>query len=308
MRVASLIALLWMTVLKAQQPEGPAPAAPPEAKSEAGAVLENTGRPIRIAFNCTSEDIQTAGMTCTQDEPCPVYLEMSAVGAIANRIVAAGNIHSAESTLYSVVVASEDDGRTWREPYQRLRGSGFDHVQLLDLARGWISGGLLQPLPRDPFFLITGDGGKSWREQPVFNEGGSGAIQQFWFDSPAEGALLMDRMQSSDSSRYELYESPNGGDTWIIRQGSSSPITPKHQPSNPVWRIRADAATKSYRIEHIESGKWKSVASFLVPLGSCRPQALAPPAEEPPPETPDAPASLNPPPRKPPTLQRPGVR
>ena len=233
-----------------------------------------------LPFRCTPDDIQWAGMTCSEEEPCPIYLEISSVGALANRIVLAGNIHSAETTLYSVLLASEDAGRTWREPYPRMRGSGLDHIQLLDFQHGWISGGLLSPLPRDPFLLATTDGGRSWHEQPVFSESTGGAILQFWFDAPNSGALLIDRMQSADASRYELYESPNGGETWNIRQAGNRPIPIKSRSAPPVWRARADAASKSYHIEKLEIEHWKSVASFLVPLGVCREPALvAPPTE-----------------------------
>jgi hypothetical protein len=240
-----------------------------------------------VPFQCTADDIQLAGMTCSEDEPCPVYLEISSVGAVANRIVLAGNIHSAETTLYSVLLASEDGGRTWREPYQRMPGCGLDHIQLLDFQNGWISGGLLSPLPRDPFLLATTDGGKSWHEQLVFSESTGGSILQFWFDAPGSGTLLIDRMQSADAARYELYESPNGGETWIIRQAGNRPIPIKTRPAPPAWRARADAASKSYHIEKLESERWKSVASFLVPLGVCRPPALV--ANPEPSEAPTAP-------------------
>jgi hypothetical protein len=254
------------------------------AKAQQPAVLENTGHPMLLPFQCTPDDIQSAGMTCSQEEPCPVYLEISSVAAVASRIVLAGNIHSAETTLYSVLLASEDSGRTWREPYPRMRGSGLDHIQLLDSQTGWISGGLLSPLPRDPFLLATTDGGKTWRERPVLSENTGGSILQFWFDAPSSGTLLIDRMQSADASRYELYESPNGGETWNIRQAGNRPIPINSRSAPPVWRVRADSASKSYHIEKLEAERWKSVASFLVPLGVCRPPALAvqpEPVEEP---------------------------
>ena len=59
------------------------PAAPPPVP-----VLENTGKPILLPFRCTGEDIQAAGLTCSEEDPCPVYLELSAVQATGTRIVA----------------------------------------------------------------------------------------------------------------------------------------------------------------------------------------------------------------------------
>ena len=105
-----------------------------------------------------------------------------------------------------------------------MRGTGLDHIQFIDFQNGWISGETLVPVSRDPFLLITSDGGKTWRLRPIFGEGTGGAIQQFWFESSIDGALVIDRMQSADSSRYELYESPNGGETWMIRRTSDRPI------------------------------------------------------------------------------------
>lgn len=271
MRVAGFI--LLVSILPAGAQEAPAPP-----------VLENTGRPLLLPFQCTPDDMQAAGMTCSQEEPCPVYLEIASVAGVANRIVLAGNIHSAETTLYSVMLASDDAGRTWREPYQRIHASGLDHIQLLGFQHGWISGGLLSPLPRDPFLLATTDGGKTWQRRPVLSDSTGGAIQQFWFEAPDSGTLLIDRMQSAEASRYELYESPNGGETWNIRQAGNHPIPIKGRTAPPVWRARADSASKSYQIEKLEIGHWKSVASFLVPVGVCRPAALAPqpePAEAP---------------------------
>ena len=50
-----------------------APAAPP--------VLENTGKPMVASFHCTEEDIRLAGLGCSEQDPCPVYLELAAVDA-----------------------------------------------------------------------------------------------------------------------------------------------------------------------------------------------------------------------------------
>jgi hypothetical protein len=89
MRVAGFILLLALISAAAAQ-EPLTPPAPVEPKSPAVTVLENNGRPMLVPFQCTADDIQLAGMTCSEDEPCPVYLEISSVGAVANRIVLAG--------------------------------------------------------------------------------------------------------------------------------------------------------------------------------------------------------------------------
>ena len=76
----------------------------------------------RDQFQCSEEDIQSFGLGCTEEEPCPIYLELSAFETLGNQLFAVGNIHSAANTLYSIGLASADGGKTWREPFQRVRG------------------------------------------------------------------------------------------------------------------------------------------------------------------------------------------
>src|SRR5439155_27027389 len=129
-------------------------------------------------------------------------------------------------------------------------------------------------------------GGKTWRKQTIFEDGRPGTIQQIWFDSRSTGSLVFDRGQSADGPRYEMYESATGGDNWMLREASEQPIKIKRMPAetgNAGWRLRADAASKSNRIEKQQGGKWTTVASFVVALGPCKPPQAKEP--EPPPET-----------------------
>src|SRR5579864_9221096 len=114
------------------QDQPPVPASP--------VVLENTGKPMLLPFSCTNEDILWAGLACTEEEPCPIYLELSATEAVGSRILAAGNIHSDTVTLYSVLLGSEDAGHTWSEAHERIRAAALDRFQVLDGENGWISG------------------------------------------------------------------------------------------------------------------------------------------------------------------------
>jgi hypothetical protein len=227
--------------------------------------------------------MQWAGMSCSMEEPCPIYLELSAVDAIGNKVYAAGNIHSQTVTLYSVLLGSDDLGHSWQEVHPRIRGAGLDRVQFADLENGWVGGEALSPLPQDPFLLLTNDGGKSWRPQPVFSETRVGSIQQMQFRSKNEGSLVIDRGQGSETERFELYESLNGGQSWNIKESSRRPIALKDVSSSPVlWRVQADGPSQSYRIEHQQGGRWTAVSEFSVSLEPCRPApAVAAPAPEP---------------------------
>jgi hypothetical protein len=253
------------------------------------ALLENQGRPMSLPFECTDDDIAWAGLSCSEQDPCPVYLELAAIEPVGNKLFAAGNLHTEAVTLYSVLLGSDDQGKTWREVYQRMRGSGLDRIQFVDLANGWVSGEELSPLAQDPFLLITNDGGAKWREQPIFDDGGPGSIQQFSFESKDKGSLIVDRGEGSEEERFELYETPDGGGSWRIKQLSKAALRlPRAENSERDWRVRADRATRSFRIERHQGEQWVSVAAFAVNAGACKPSAGSVPApvEEPRPEHP----------------------
>jgi hypothetical protein len=246
------------------QEQPPANSAPP--------VLENSGKPMVLPFRCTEDDIQWAGLSCPAEEPCPVYLELAAAESAAGRIFAAGNIHALDVTLYSVLLASEDAGHTWREAYERIRGASLDHIQFLDAELGWTSGQALSPLPQDPFLLLTTDGGKTWRQRVIFSESRVGSIQQFQIGAKDSGSLIVDRGPGAEGGRYELYESPDAGETWTIKETSDRPFQLKPLPVAPsAWRVRADGPTQAFHLERRQGERWISAAAFAVKLGACQP-------------------------------------
>ncbi len=224
----------------------------------------------------------------------PGFDSFEPVGA---KLCVSGNIHSASATLYSIVLSSSDGGKTWREPFDRVRGATFDRILFLDFEHGWIAGETVNPISRDPFLLITSNGGKSWRRASVFEDSRAGSIQQLWFDSRNNGTLIFDRGKAGDGPRYELYESATGGDNWMVREASDQPIRIKRMPANAEntdWRLRPDAATKSNRIEKRDGAKWNTVASFAVNLSACKPpqpKEIAPPPETAPETATPAPAT-----------------
>jgi hypothetical protein len=277
--------LLFAYAVGAQSPPpGSEAAEPAKTETKTPVFLRNEGKPMAVEFACTEDDMQWAGMSCTEEEPCPAYIELSEIETVGNRIIVLGNIHTESTTLYSLLLSSEDGGVTWQEPYERMRGAGLNHIQLIDFQNGWISGETVVPVARDPFFLITSDGGKSWRLRPVLAEGMGGAIRQFHFASTSSGMMVIDRMQSADASRYELFDTPNGGETWMIRQTSEKPITLPQATADTAssgWRVRADSRSKSFAIEKQQEEKWGTVASFLVRIAPCKPapRVLPPPPE-----------------------------
>lgn len=238
-------------------------------------MLNNNGKPMLLPFRCSEDDIHWAGLSCSEEEPCPVFLELTSAEQAGSRTIAVGNIHSESVTLYSVLLASDDGGRTWSEGHERIRGGGLDHVQFFDSERGWVLGQELFPIPQDPFLLVTADGGKSWQQRSIFNENIDnrfGTIQQFAFSGKTDASLVIDRGKGSPDDRYVLFESRDAGDTWSVKQESAKPIPLKNPVApNPDWRIRADAASKSFQVEHRSGTRWTSLGAFLVKLDSCKP-------------------------------------
>jgi photosystem II stability/assembly factor-like uncharacterized protein len=232
--------------------------------------LENTGKPMRVPFECTEADSQVAGLSCSEEEPCQVYLELASVESVGNKVFLTGNLHTPTTTLFSILLATEDAGKTWSEAHPRIRLGGLDQIQFVDFQNGWIAGANLQSTPRDPFFLITTDGGKTWHQRPIYDETRVAVIERYWFDTKENGMLLMDARL--ERNRHELYETRTGGESWSLQQASADPIRfPRSRdPGASGWRVRADAATHSYHLEKSEAERWQKVASFLVSLGTCK--------------------------------------
>lgn len=267
---AGLFALLCAAGLSPAQMETTPASEPPQ--------LHNNGKPMVLDYHCTDDDIRLSGLTCTAEDPCPIYLELASAEAVGNRIFAAGNIHSSSRTLASLLLASDDDGKTWHEPYERIRLAGLDRIQFIDFESGWVSGETQHPLPKDPFLLATTDGGKTWLQRPIFAEPQFGAILQFWFTSRSNGRMVLDRGLTGESGRFELYETNNGGESWMLRQTSERIIELlSGDPANAAQRLRADGASKSFHIERRAHEAWKNVAAFSVAIGSCSAPEVPPP-------------------------------
>lgn len=264
----------------------------------------------RLPVQCSDEDITSLDLPCSEEDPCPVYVELSSLEVVGSKLFAVGNLHTDAATLYSLLLLSTDGGKTWTEPFARIRAGSLDQVQFIDFERGWISGQVTQGLPRDPFLLLTTDGGATWRRRPVWDEMRVGLIEQFWFESRNNGVMFIDRVQRGESgTRYERYESQTGGESWSIREASAKPI-PVKRPAiaggNPDWRLRPDG--KAYRIEKRAGGKWAVVSTFPIRTGECKPPARPEPeGATPPPEEPPASEAPLPPsrgPKKAPSLKK----
>lgn len=274
-------------------PPGKAPAAPsetlatpPPPATPGPTPLEFTGKPLAVPFACTEEVLQTVGLSCPEAEPCPIFVELAAMDSTGGRLTITGNIHSSATTFSSLMLMSEDGGKTWTEPVERMSQTVLEGVQFVDAMTGWAGGQLLTTLPRDPFFLVTTDGAKTWRKRPLSDESRVAAIDSFFFESRTDGGLLVDRTRGGmPNAKYELYETKTGGDTWMLREVSGKPLKLRKTatPVLPEFRLRTDAPSKTHRVERRQGQRWTTLASFLVRLPDCQihDKELAPPPELP---------------------------
>ena len=210
-------------------------------------------------------------MSCSDESPCPVYLELTGISAAGKKWLLAGNLHGPVSTLSSILLASEDNGATWREPTPRIPGAALEETQWLDPIHGWAAGEIQVPLARDPFILVTGDAGNSWLRSPVTEEETPGSVQDFWFESPDRGELVIDAGRSARNNRYVLYESSNGGKSWNTVSKSAQVPKVRRTPAaaNADYRIATDDRTHAWVIESREGEKWNPIASFSIQVATC---------------------------------------
>ncbi len=263
---------------------GAAGAQGPAAGAEQAAVLRWTGEPLRLPFACSPDDWAMFETPCTVTEPCPVYLQLAAVRGVEDKIFLAGNLHNRATTMYSILLASEDGGASWTEVHPRIRGAGLDQIYFHDAKTGWVSGHILTVPPRDPFFLLTTDGGKHWRRRGIFGETRIGVIEEFSFDDARSGTVLIDRVRASETgARWERYETMTGGADWMIREVSASPIPMKVRKPvepDPNWRLAEEAAGGAWRIERRRGEEWIVVSTFQVEVGACAPPPVEVAEEE----------------------------
>ncbi len=224
---------------------------------------------MHVDYTCPPEDIESFGLTCSEDQPCPIFFEVSAVDSFGSRVFVAGDIHTGTTTLFGVLLTTDDGGASWSEAIPRVRSAAFEQFQIID-THGWLSGQHVEPLPKDPFFMITADGGKSWRQRPLFEESRFGSIVHFGFESPERGELIFDDSVGK-ATNQELYGTTSGGENWELKQKSTKPL-PLAAATRPnaSWKITAASGSPTYLIERIVNGQKETVARFLIHIGDCK--------------------------------------
>lgn len=270
-RMSRYAVLLSVSCLFAQEASAPSP------------VLTNSGAPMSIPFDCDKEDLTAAGMSCTDDARCPIYVDLGALSISGAMLAIGGNIHGPSVTLGSTLLLSEDAGMHWTEKAPRVSGAAIEDVQVMEGGRVFAAGETQVPLARGAFVLSEADG--KWRTSLLTDEESPGAVQRIWFDSPDHGQVVVDAGRTAWSSRYVTYQTRNAGESWA-ESGKSPRLPAIHRGSaveDPDYRISSNAVTKSFVLEKRTTAngrtRWSPVASFLVQIAACGARHLAPAAE-----------------------------
>jgi hypothetical protein len=256
--------------LLAQEPAAVVPATPAGPP-----VYEAAKGPILLPNLCAQVDLESLGLTCSDAEPCPTFLELGSSEVNNEVIVLAGNLHTSAVTIQSILLVSDDNGLNWREAHPRLPSVSLDGLQFFDFSNGWLSGHSSLSLPRDPFLLISSDGGRSWRKSSFHAESRVGIVEDFAFSTARRGWALIDNKGSGDAGRYELYETPNGGSSWELKEISTR--VPKavaalgQRAPSGTTRFKADSKKDLITLERRSGEQWRPVVSFRLKLEDCAP-------------------------------------
>jgi delta 1-pyrroline-5-carboxylate dehydrogenase len=96
------------------------------------------------SMNARRPTRKAAGLGCSEEDPCPVYLELANVEAVGNKIFVTGNLHTpdGDAVLHLAGVRRRREHLDRTASAHALFGAGSDSVHRFQ--NGWISGANLQ--------------------------------------------------------------------------------------------------------------------------------------------------------------------
>lgn len=269
-RAARLVYPLVAIVLSAMDGWAQPKEAPPD---DAGSLVY-AGEPLKLPLDCSPQTFYESRAVCSERTPCDVYAEMVGIAAAGKHLVIYGNYHTASDTIATLLLTSDDDGKSWREPVERIGAAAFEFIQFVDADHGWVVGSQSQIDGSErPVILVTENGGAYWEKRPLWDADSerTGIVEKFYFEDASHGFLVVDREGSADDP-YELYESRNGGKSWGFRQTSAEPISlrqPRPMPEQENWRLADGSSDDGYAVQRKVNGEWSTVAEFNADLGTC---------------------------------------
>lgn len=247
----------------------------PEGPPEGTTVYE--GPVISLSTVCDIDRLEYAGIRCSEDRPCELYLELVSVAAEGSWMVLAGEVHTADATYESVVLASQDGGVTWTESADRIAAGGIESISIVDAQTAFVAGQQGDTATGElPFLLVTDDGGESWETRMVVTGGEKveGLVVAFQADGASHGYLILEQLAATGDP-YRLYETYNGGRSWSIRQISADKPQipgPRLALKTEDWNVRPDSASGEFVIAKRSSSAlsgWADQGRFAGTVGSC---------------------------------------
>ena len=152
-----------------------------------------------------------------------VAMELTSLHATSSRdLVVGGVLTTVDGDLEGILLRSADGGTSWRRmgamtyPFE-----GFlpQTIYFNDLLRGWVSGLRVRRGETIPVVLRTDDGGGHWREAEIPESRAAVVVSaaELFFESDGAGEVQVTYMdEDTGATRTNLYESRDGGRSWIL--------------------------------------------------------------------------------------------
>jgi hypothetical protein len=247
----------------------------PEGPPEGTTIYE--GPTVALSTVCDVGRLEYAGIRCSADRPCDLFLELVSVASEGDWVVLAGEVHTADATYESVVLSSKDGGLTWAESAERIAAGGIESISMVDAQTAFVAGQQGDTATGEmPFLLVTDDGGESWETRMVETGGEKveGLVVTFQADTTSHGYLILEQLAATGDP-YRLYETYNGGRSWSIRQISADKPQipgPRLALRNEDWSLRPDSSSGEFIVAKRSSSElsgWAEQGRFAGDVGSC---------------------------------------
>lgn len=247
----------------------------PEGPPEGTTIYQ--GPVISLSAVCDVDRLEYAGIRCSADRPCELFLELVSIASEGDWMILAGEVHTTEATYESVVLTSRDGGATWTESAERVPAGGIESISIVDAQTAFVAGQQGDTATGEiPFLLVTDDGGVSWETRMVETGGEKveGLVVAFQADTTSHGYLTLEQLAATGDA-YRLYETYNGGRSWSIRQISADQPQipgPRLAIKTENWSVRPDSASGEFIVAQRSSSSssgWADQGRFAGTVGAC---------------------------------------
>lgn len=180
------------------------------------------------------------------------------------------------------VLYTQDGGKSWQDvtpkvlATQKSQTSAQYKAEFLDPKNAWV----VMTSDKGTIVYHTQDGGSSWKQTPINNQGMASGPITLTFNSASDGWLLLANGAGAGSELVSLFHTRDGGTTWES-VGATQPNANQKDPLpmggmksglsvNPpdVWLTGLDASDVPYLYRSEDMGvHWQQQKSIQVPNG-----------------------------------------